>query len=238
MNRKNITSIGEVYKLRKVLERLEVVADDEVKGEVKVLFDAVTAMLGRVPNSYRVLARVPLVSKLLLPFNASMQREGAGSLLTSKIKEMVIIKTSHINGCNYWFAHNSSLGQAAGITEDQVIEIGTDEYIDSDLFSKREKAALLWATHVTLNTAKKDNGVYEQVRKEFDEQEIIELTLISSFFNFFNRVMDSLQVPVEEQKEVDKIKSSVHLDPVKVKDYLTTTINNWPNNFPKPNPDW
>jgi len=40
-------------------------------------------------------------SKLLLPFNASMQREGAGSLLTSKIKEMVIIKTSHINACNY-----------------------------------------------------------------------------------------------------------------------------------------
>ena len=75
--------------------------DDEVKGEVKVLFDAVISMLGRVPNSYRVLARVPLVSKLLLPFNASMQREGAGSLLTSKIKEMVIIKTSHINGCNY-----------------------------------------------------------------------------------------------------------------------------------------
>ena len=74
---------------------------DEVKGEVKLLFDAVTGMLGRVPNSYRVLARVPLVSKLLLPFNASMQREGAGSLLTSKIKEMVIIKTSHINACNY-----------------------------------------------------------------------------------------------------------------------------------------
>tara|TARA_B100001245_G_scaffold105545_1_gene76885 strand:+ start:820 stop:1056 length:237 start_codon:yes stop_codon:yes gene_type:complete len=74
---------------------------DEVEGEVKLLFDGVTAMLGRVPNSYRVLARVPLVSKLLLPFNASMQREGAGSLLTSKIKEMVIIKTSHINACNY-----------------------------------------------------------------------------------------------------------------------------------------
>ena len=68
---------------------------------MKLLFDGVTAMLGRVPNSYRVLARVPLVSKLLLPFNASMQREGAGSLLTSKIKEMVIIKTSHINACNY-----------------------------------------------------------------------------------------------------------------------------------------
>ena len=83
------------------MSRIQMIDGDEVKGEVKLLFDGVTAMLGRVPNSYRVLARVPLVSKLLLPFNASMQREGAGSLLTSKIKEMVIIKTSHINACNY-----------------------------------------------------------------------------------------------------------------------------------------
>ena len=83
------------------MSRVKMIDGDAVKGEVKLLFDAVTAMLGRVPNSYRVLARVPLVSKLLLPFNASMQREGAGSLLTSKIKEMVIIKTSHINACNY-----------------------------------------------------------------------------------------------------------------------------------------
>ena len=83
------------------MSRINMIDGDEVKGDVKVLFDAVTAMLGRVPNSYKVLGRVPLVSKLLLPFNASMQREGAGSLLTSKIKEMVIIKTSHINACKY-----------------------------------------------------------------------------------------------------------------------------------------
>ena len=97
--------------------------------------------------------------------------------------------------------------------------------------------AILWATHVTLNTAKEKNGAFEKVSAEFDEQEIVELTLISSFFNFFNRVMDSLQVPVEEQKEVDNIKNSVHLDPIKVKNYLETTVENWPLVFPKANPD-
>jgi hypothetical protein len=95
----------------------------------------------------------------------------------------------------------------------------------------------LWATHVTLNTAKEDNGIYEQVRKQFDEQEIVELTLISGFFNFFNRIMDSLKVKVEEKDEVDKIKTSVHLDPEKVKIYLATIVENWPATFPKPNPD-
>jgi hypothetical protein len=95
----------------------------------------------------------------------------------------------------------------------------------------------LWADHVTRNTAKQDNGIYEQVREHFTEQEMVDLTLISCFFNFFNRLTDSLQIPVEEQGEVDKIKRSVRLDPEKVKTYLSTTVENWPENFPEPNPD-
>lgn len=83
------------------MSRIGMVEDAEATGEARVLFEAVKSMLGRVPNSYRVLARIPLVSKLMLPLNGTLQREGAGSLLTTKIKEMVIIKTSQINGCKY-----------------------------------------------------------------------------------------------------------------------------------------
>ena len=82
-------------------ERIRLIRDDELTGETRNLFDALTAMVGRIPNSYRVLARVPLLAKLLIPFNAAMQRQGAGSILTTKIKEMVVIKTSHLNGCKY-----------------------------------------------------------------------------------------------------------------------------------------
>ena len=74
--------------------------------------------------------------------------------------------------------------------------------------------AILWAEHTTLNTAKENNGVFEKVREEFSEEEIIELTLMSGFFNLFNRLMDSLQIPLEiTQDEVDKIRRSVQLDP-------------------------
>jgi len=70
-------------------------------GDVAMLFEAVTAMLGRVPNSYRILGHSPLVAKMLIPFNAVVQRQGAGSVLTAKLKEMAVIKTSHVNGCRY-----------------------------------------------------------------------------------------------------------------------------------------
>ena len=81
--------------------RINMIDVDSAKGEVANLFDAVTAMLGRVPNSYRVLAHSPLVAKMLVPFNGVLQRQGAGSVLSTRLKEMVIIKTSHLNGCKY-----------------------------------------------------------------------------------------------------------------------------------------
>ncbi|MDC0196774.1 hypothetical protein OAJ93_04160 [Gammaproteobacteria bacterium] len=83
------------------MSRIKMVDLDIDDQEIQNMFSAVTEMLGRVPNSYRTLARSALVAKMLVPFNATVQREGAGSILTSKLKEMVIIKTSHLNQCNY-----------------------------------------------------------------------------------------------------------------------------------------
>ncbi len=74
---------------------------EDAEGEVARLYEAVGIMLGRVPHSYRILSNSPLVAKMLLPINAVLQREGAGSVLTTRLKEMVIIKTSRLNACAY-----------------------------------------------------------------------------------------------------------------------------------------
>ena len=115
--------------------------------------------------------------------------------------------------------------------------VGSDDYMDSDVLSPREKAAVLWAEHVTLNTARERDDVWAQVREHFSEEEMVELTLMSAFFNMFNRFMDSLHIPLEVQGEVDKIKRSLDLDPEKVRTYLQTVLDEWPEEFPTPNRD-
>lgn len=82
-------------------KRISLIDPEDAFGDTKVLFDAVTEMLGRVPASYQTMAHSPLVAKMLVPFNAVLQRQGAGSVLDTRLKEMVVIKTSHINACNY-----------------------------------------------------------------------------------------------------------------------------------------
>lgn len=103
--------------------------------------------------------------------------------------------------------------------------------------SAREKAAVQWAEHVTKNTARSRDDVFEETRRHFSEPEIVELTLICGMFNMFNRFMDALRIPVEVQGEVDKIKRSLMLDPDKVRSYFGTVIETWPARFPQPGPD-
>jgi len=109
--------------------------------------------------------------------------------------------------------------------------------MDSNLLSEREKAAILWAEHVTKNTARSRDDVFERVRSIFDEQEIVELTMICGLFNFRNRYMDSLHIPLEPMEEVDKIKTSGRLNTDNLKAYLQFVLENWPETFPEPNPD-
>ncbi len=83
------------------MSRIEMIQPEQADADVARFYEATTAMLGRVPHSMRVLAKSPHVAKAMLPFVATLQREGGGSVLKAKIKEMVVIKTSHLNGCAY-----------------------------------------------------------------------------------------------------------------------------------------
>jgi hypothetical protein len=109
--------------------------------------------------------------------------------------------------------------------------------MDSALFSDREKAALLWAEHVTKNTARSRDDIFETVKKSFSESEIVELTFLTAYFNMRNRLNDSLKMPIEEHSDVSKIKKTLNVNTDKVKQFLQHTLDNWPDSFPEPNRD-
>jgi hypothetical protein len=106
--------------------------------------------------------------------------------------------------------------------------------MDSPHLSSRERAAVLWAEHVTKNTARSRDDVFEAVREQFTDAEIVDLTLICGLFNLMNRYQDSLGVPIEEKNEVNKIKTSVRTNTDALKTYLDSVVRDWPDTFPEP----
>jgi alkylhydroperoxidase family enzyme len=82
------------------------------------------------------------------------------------------------------------LARRLGWTEDQINNLHHFEK-RSD-FSDREKAALRLAERVTGSPHDVDDATWNDLRKSFDEGEIVELLAAIGLFNYFNRFNDAL----------------------------------------------
>ena len=208
---------------------IPIVTDDEASEEQAVLFEHCTKMLGRVANALRVASHSPKVAQALLGFMIPTLREEVTGILSVRIKALTILKTSMLNGCDYCIGHNTQLGRAVGYADDQ-IEALEGDYQKSDLFAEDEKAAIAWAECLTLRTYRENPRVMDELKKHFGNDEIVEITMVSGFFNFWNRFTDSLQVDIEAKGQVGLIRRSKKVD---INDYLSYMNSTWWNVRPE-----
>jgi alkylhydroperoxidase family enzyme len=103
----------------------------------------------------------------------------------------------------------------------------------SDGLDDAEKAALRWAEILTLKLYQAEPGRPSQspeamadLKKHFSDGQIVELTLASAYFNFWNRFTDSLQIDLEEEKTRDLFEKSKTIDPA---DYIAFMKDCWWN---------
>lgn len=91
------------------------------------------------------------------------------------------------------------LGQALGLTDAELDALQGD-YKGSALFDAREKATIAWAEAMTLNTAKLEDTVWNELRALFDEAEVVEISLACAMFNMINRLNDSFRTELETEE--------------------------------------
>jgi alkylhydroperoxidase family enzyme len=84
------------------------------------------------------------------------------------------------------------LARRHGWTDDQLNNLANFEQ-RSD-FTEKEKAALRLAERVTRDAHIVDDKLFGELRKHFDEGEIIELLAAIGLFNYFNRFNDALEM--------------------------------------------
>ena len=188
---------------------------------------ALRQIAGRVPNFPRTAAHSPGILRWLVPFVQVVQREGPDTVLSGSIRELAILKTSIINQCGYCASHNRALALGTGITDEQLDAIEGSRYLESDLFSERERLAIAWAESVTLNRARSDGKLFGQLEGCFTSQEIVELTFAIAMFNMINRVNESLHVDLEDEQEIVKIRSRVDLNEAALRAYVAALADSW-----------
>ena len=114
--------------------------------------------------------------------------------LDEKLLILMKLRASQINGCAYCIDMHWKDLRALGETEQRLY--GLDAWRESTYYTDRERAALNWTEAVTLITqGHAPDEVYEDVRRQFSEKEVADLTLAIATINAWNRLATSIRAP-------------------------------------------
>jgi AhpD family alkylhydroperoxidase len=124
-----------------------------------------------------------------------------GSGLEHTLVELVKLRVSLMNGCEYCIRLHSSELKKGNEPEERIASLA--EWRASKLYTVRERAALAWAEAVTnIQDGHAPEVVYEAMREQFTDVETVNLTLVITTINAWNRIAIALGVRSGQGQEV------------------------------------
>ena len=118
------------------MSRISRLEHSEVAHEIAALYDKVFAQRGNVPNMFRVMAHRPEIFSTMQAHFAAVLNTGT---VSTRLKELIIVRTSQVNQTPYCLASHTILARSLGWSDDQLAHLA--EWPDRDDFTPAEKAA-------------------------------------------------------------------------------------------------
>ncbi len=184
------------------MPRVELIDPDTAPPETKAAYDEIRADWGGMLfTDWRPLGLSPQIMVAVHKLFFRLQGEHGGSLTDVLDKELVAIKTSYMNGCDYCLGHNVDFGQQVGLTLEQIQAAVSPGYAASDELTDKQKALMRWTEAVTRNTAEEDDEAFAALKEHYSDAEVAELTLMSGLFNMWNRFTRAMHIELEPAEE-------------------------------------
>ena len=108
-----------------------------------------------------------------------------------KLRELIKIRASQINGCAYCLNMHTVDARKMGETEQRIYCISA--WQECEFYTEAEKVALELTEYVTLIPTKRvPDELYQRVREHYDEKQYVDLVLIINQINSWNRISISM----------------------------------------------
>lgn len=116
-----------------------------------------------------------------------MEKYTKTTKIDRKLRELIKIRASQINGCAFCINMHTSDARKMGETEQRIYCLNAWE--ECEFYSPEEKVALELTEHITLIPTKRvPDNLYRRVREHFDEKQYVDLVMIINQINSWNRI--------------------------------------------------
>jgi uncharacterized peroxidase-related enzyme len=171
------------------MSRISRLDREQVAPEIVALYDKAFALRGNVPNMFRVMAHRPEIFSTMQAHFAAVLSTGT---VSTRLKELIIVRTSQVNETPYCLASHTILAKNLGWTGEQLAHLA--EWPSREDFTAAEKAALRLAETVTRDANSVSDEQFAELRGFYNEGEIVELLCAIGLFNYFNRFNNALKM--------------------------------------------
>ncbi len=176
------------------MARISLIEEAEHPELAEIIAPIKAGRRGGLLNVYKLLLHSPALAQSWFAHNSAVRWK---TKLTGRLREIIIIRVAYLNGVDYVLAqHVPGLAIAEGLSAAECNALAN--WRATDLFDACERAALAYAEAMTLSTAVPDD-VFAEVRRHFDDREIVELSVLIGTYIMHNRVMKALAIDLEPE---------------------------------------
>lgn len=175
--------------------RIPLITADQADKQVQKVYEGLEKAYGTALNPLQVMAHKPQLMRAVMTLYGAIHAENPN--LSEELKELVSIRISQINGCRHYCLpyhtlqakkHGASVAKIASIVQSRT----------SDLFSPAEKLAIEYAERITVPSMTVTDPFFAQLKTIWSDEDLVELTALIGFMNFWTKVIDALEVPLDD----------------------------------------
>jgi uncharacterized peroxidase-related enzyme len=170
---------------------IRVVPERQAEGPLAEVYEQIGVQRGKVSNIMRVQSLAPGAMTAHMDLYLEIMF-GKGGLSRAE-RELIAVVVSVRNGCEYCSLHHAAALEAWWKDPDRVNRL-RDDPGSADL-TDREAALVEYAEALTLHPARMTEADLDPLRESgLTDDEILQATLVTSYFNFVNRIAQGLGV--------------------------------------------
>lgn len=169
------------------MARIPLIDPRTASPEVQQIFEH--RLKGRPLNFHQAMAHLPTALLPFLSFYAAV-----GKTLGPRLYELVYLRVSALNGCNYCGQHHRASSQRAGLTAEEANAAASGSLAG---FSAAERTALEYAEKLTRTPGAIEDGDIAALRQHFSDVQVVDLQLTIGVANLTNRFTAPLGLEFE-----------------------------------------
>ncbi len=176
---------------------IKVINDNEAEGELSEVYSQISSSRGKLSNIMKIHSLMPdtMIKHLELYLSIMFSKTN----LTREEKEILAVVVSKVNNCDYCVNHHAEALNHYWKNSERLSQFIST--LDDLKFSDKFRLAVKYASKLTINPSAVQKDEIEKLKNaSWTDEDILTINLITSYFNFVNRIALGLGVKYSDEE--------------------------------------